>query len=79
MAIYGIEYLQLRDLATLNKHYNINVEQDIPYIEVFDAIGKSRGLKLKGNEIDYESVVELIIRDIRNEKLVSIRSTIFQC
>ncbi|UBH16294.1 ribosome biogenesis GTPase YlqF [Macrococcus armenti] len=69
VAIYGIEYLQLRDLATLNKHYNINVEQDIPYIEVFDAIGKSRGLKLKGNEIDYESVVELIIRDIRNEKI----------
>ncbi|UOB21401.1 ribosome biogenesis GTPase YlqF [Macrococcus armenti] len=69
VAIYGIEYLQLRDLTTLNKHYNINVGQDTPYIEVFDAIGKSRGLKLKGNEIDYESVVELIIRDIRNEKI----------
>lgn len=26
-------------------------------------------MKLRGNEIDYESVVELIIRDIRNEKI----------
>lgn len=61
--------MQERDLATFNKHYNIDVTADTPYLEVFDAIGRSRGLKLKGNEIDYESVVELIIRDIRNEKI----------
>lgn len=69
VAIYGISFLQERDLDTFNKHYNIDVTADTPYIEVFDAIGRSRGLKLKGNEIDYESVVELIIRDIRNEKI----------
>lgn len=69
VAIYGISFLQERDLATFNKHYNIAVTADTPYLEVFDAIGRSRGLKLKGNEIDYESVVELIIRDIRNEKI----------
>lgn len=69
VAIYGISFLQERDLATFNKHYNIAVKADTPYLEVFDAIGRSRGLKLKGNEIDYESVVELIIRDIRNEKI----------
>ena len=69
VAIYGILFLQERDLATFNKHYNIDVTADTPYLEVFDAIGRSRGLKLKGNEIDYESVVELIIRDIRNEKI----------
>ncbi|MCO4096354.1 ribosome biogenesis GTPase YlqF [Macrococcoides canis] len=69
VAIYGISFLQERDLVTFNKHYNINVTADTPYLEVFDAIGRSRGLKLKGNEIDYESVVELIIRDIRNEKI----------
>ncbi|MFC6291678.1 ribosome biogenesis GTPase YlqF [Macrococcus epidermidis] len=69
VAIYGIEFLQQHDLQTLNKHYNIKVEAGTPYVEVFDAIGKSRGMKLRGNEIDYESVVELIIRDIRNEKI----------
>ncbi|TDM34556.1 ribosome biogenesis GTPase YlqF [Macrococcoides canis] len=69
VAIYGISFLQERDLVTFNKHYNIDVTADTPYLEVFDAIGRSRGLKLKGNEIDYESVVELIIRDIRNEKI----------
>ena len=69
VAIYGISFLQERDLDTFNKHYNIDVTADTPYIEVFDAIGRSRGLKLKGNEIDYESVVELIIRDIRIEKI----------
>ncbi|MCE4956763.1 ribosome biogenesis GTPase YlqF [Macrococcoides caseolyticum] len=69
VAIYGIEFLQANALDTLNRHYNIQVDKDTPYIDVFDAIGKSRGMKLRGNEIDYESVIELIIRDIRNEKI----------
>lgn len=39
------------------------------YLEIFDRIGRSRGMKNKGNEIDYESVIELVVRDIRNAKV----------
>lgn len=69
VAIYGIQFMQQHDLQKLNQHYNIQVESDTPYIEVFDAIGRSRGLKARGNEIDYEAVVEVIIREIRNNKI----------
>ncbi len=68
VAIYGLEFVQTYDLATLNKHYNIEVTADAPYIQLFDAIGKSRGMKNKGGEVDYESVIELVIREIRNAK-----------
>ncbi|RXK18972.1 ribosome biogenesis GTPase YlqF [Macrococcus sp. DPC7161] len=69
VAIYGVQFMQQHDLQKLNQHYNIQVESDTPYIEVFDAIGRSRGLKARGNEIDYEAVVEVIIREIRNNKI----------
>ncbi|TDM04042.1 ribosome biogenesis GTPase YlqF [Macrococcus carouselicus] len=69
VAIYGLEFIQQYELETLNKHYNIQVEADSPYIDIFDAIGMSRGMKNKGNEIDYESVVELVVREIRNAKV----------
>ena len=69
VAIYGIQFMQQHDLQKLNQHYHIQVESDTPYIEVFDAIGRSRGLKARGNEIDYEAVVEVVIREIRNNKI----------
>ncbi|GGA96766.1 ribosome biogenesis GTPase YlqF [Macrococcus hajekii] len=69
VAIYGLEYLQQHDINTLNKHYNIQIEADDPYLTIFDQIGLSRGMKNKGNEIDYESVIELVVRDIRNAKI----------
>lgn len=69
VAIYGLEFMQQHELDALNKHYNIQVTEETPYIEIFNAIGISRGLKNKGSEIDYESVVELVVREIRNAKV----------
>ena len=43
--------------------------EDEEIIAWFDAIGKKRGLIRRGNEIDYEAVIELIIYDIRNAKI----------
>lgn len=69
VAIYGLQYLQTHDLDRLNSHFHIKVDSDTPYIEVFDAIGLSRGLKQRGNDIDYDQVVELVVREIRGAKL----------
>ena len=38
-------------------------------MEWFDAIGRRRGLLQKGNEVDYEAVIELLINDLRNAKM----------
>lgn len=53
----------------LKAHYKIEVPEDAEIIAWFDAIGKKRGLIRRGNEIDYEAVIELIIYDIRNAKI----------
>jgi ribosome biogenesis GTPase A len=51
------------DVSALKRHYNIDTHEDAEILDWFDAIGRRRGLLQKGNEVDYESVIELIIND----------------
>lgn len=69
VAIYGLQFLIEKDLEGLKKHYNIDVDEEAGILEWFDAIGRRRGLLQKGNEVDYEAVIELIIYEIRNAKI----------
>lgn len=69
VALYGLSFLIEHDYEGLITHYAINVEPDADPIDWFDAIGRKRGLIQKGNEVDYEAVIELIINDIRNAKI----------
>ena len=69
VAIYGLNFMIEHDLEGLRQHYNIDVDKDAEILEWFDAIGRRRGLLQKGNEVDYESVIELIINDMRNAKI----------
>ncbi|MGJ5712117.1 ribosome biogenesis GTPase YlqF [Staphylococcus auricularis] len=69
VAIYGLEFMIEHDYDRLIDHYNISVEKGAPILEWFDAIGRRRGLLQKGNEVDYDAVIELIINDIRNAKI----------
>lgn len=69
VAIFGLEFLQQYHLQDLNKFYNISVDEESGVIELYDAIGKSRGLKMSGNEINYEAVTDKVIYDIRNAKI----------
>lgn len=57
------------DLERFNRFYNIDVSPEDGIVEVFDAIGRSRGLKAGGNEINYEAVTNRLIYDIRNGKI----------
>ena len=56
------------DVSALKRHYNIDTHEDAEILDWFDAIGRRR-IVTKGNEVDYESVIELIINDMRNAKL----------
>lgn len=71
VAIYALKFLQSNDIERLNKFYNIDVDVQTDTIEIFDAIGISRGLKMRGNLIDYEQVTNRVIHDIRNGKIGS--------
>lgn len=69
VAIYALRYLQTYDLDRLNHFYNIDVDEHSDTIEIFDAIGASRGFKMRGNLIDYEQVTNRVIYDVRNGKI----------
>lgn len=69
VAIYSLNFMIKHDISALKKHYNIDTHEDAEILDWFDAIGRRRGLLQKGNEVDYESVIELIINDMRNAKI----------
>lgn len=69
VAIYGLNFMIKHDVSALKRHYNIDTHEDAEILDWFDAIGRRRGLLQKGNEVDYKSVIELIINDMRNAKI----------
>ena len=54
----------------LEERYGINKDMDI--VEIYDTIGKRRGCLIKGGEIDYDRVVDIIIRDFNNNSFGNI-------
>lgn len=78
VAIYGLEFLKQHDYEGLKQHYNIEVAIDAENLEWFDAIGRRRGLLQRGNEVDYEAVIELIINEIRNAKIGTYTFDVFK-
>ena len=69
VAIFALKFMQAHHLEELNQFYNIKVDEDSEIVEIFDAIGQSRGFKMSGNEIDYERVTERVIYDTRDAKI----------
>lgn len=69
VAIFGLEFMKAHDYEGLKKHYDVDVSLEADNIEWFDAIGRRRGLLRRGNEIDYEAVIDLIIHEVRNAKI----------
>ncbi|MBE3570629.1 MAG: ribosome biogenesis GTPase YlqF [Bacillales bacterium] len=67
VAVYGLRFLKEHYPERLTERYQIDPHLEI--IEMFDAIGKLRGCLLKGGKIDYDKTTDIIIRDIRSEKL----------
>lgn len=69
VAIYALDFMKAHDYDGLIQHYKIDVSKEAENIEWFDAIGRRRGLLRRGNEIDYEAVIDLIIHEVRNAKI----------
>ncbi|AZV60547.1 ribosome biogenesis GTPase YlqF [Peribacillus frigoritolerans] len=68
VSLYGLRFLEKEYPERLKSRYNLNV---IPQetLELFDAVGKFRGCLASGGFIDYDKTAELVVREIRSEKM----------
>jgi len=68
VAIYALRFLESNYPDRLKERFHLEeFPEDI--VELFDQIGKQRGCLMGKGEIDYDKVTELVIREIRTEKM----------
>ncbi len=68
IAVYGLRFLENEYPERLKERYQLtDIPEDI--VELFDEIGTKRGCLTGGGIVDYDKTAELIIREIRSEKL----------
>lgn len=66
---YGLAFMQKYYPDNLNNRYGVNITSDMELLEVYEVIGRKRNCLLKGNQIDYDRVVNLVLFDLRHNKL----------
>ena len=68
VSLYGLRFLEKEYPDRMKSRYNLDV---IPQetLELFDAVGKFRGCLASGGFIDYDKTAELVVREIRSEKM----------
>lgn len=68
LAVYALRFLEAHYPDRLEDRYGFrSLDDDIPGI--YDRIGELRKVYEKGGGIDYDSVSELIVRDVRDQQL----------
>jgi ribosome biogenesis GTPase A len=68
VAVYALNFLKHHYPERLKERYSLTeIPEDI--VELFDEIGKRRGCLMSGGLVDYDKVAELVLREIRTEKL----------
>lgn len=68
VAIYALEFFKANYSDNLKERFKLSQISD-DNIEILNMIGRSRGCLLPGNKINYEKVIDIILYEIRNEKL----------
>ncbi|MBE4908747.1 ribosome biogenesis GTPase YlqF [Bacillus luteolus] len=68
IAVYVLNFLKEEYPERLKDRYNI---EELPeeIVPLFDEIGKRRGCMVAGGYIDYDKTSELILRELRSQKL----------
>ncbi|MFB5660586.1 ribosome biogenesis GTPase YlqF [Alteribacillus sp. HJP-4] len=71
IALYVLHQMQKRYPQELQKRYDIeeSMYTDGDSLSLFNQIGTKRGCLLHGGVIDYDKTAEIVLRDLRNEKL----------
>ena len=68
VALFVLNYLKERYPQCLKKRYKLDQLAD-DGVELMEEIGKKRGCLLRGGEIDYEKVAELVLNELRAGRL----------
>ena len=66
---YGLQFMQKYYPDNLNNRYQVNVTEDMELLDIYEVIGRRRNCLLKGNQIDYDRVVNLVLFDVRHNNL----------
>lgn len=64
VACYILSYMNKNYKERLEERYGLT-EIDEDFIDAYETIGRKRGCLVKGNEVDYDKVSNLIIRDLK--------------
>ncbi|EIJ81518.1 GTPase YlqF [Bacillus methanolicus PB1] len=68
VAVYALRFLEREYPDRLKDRYQLGIIHD-DIAELFNEIGKFRGCLMGGGEVDYDKVAELVVREVRTEKL----------
>ncbi|MHA6258690.1 ribosome biogenesis GTPase YlqF [Sporosarcina sp. CAU 1771] len=69
LAVYGLSFLEAHYPNRLQERYNLTSVESMSVIDVLTTIGERRNVYTTGNEIDFDKVSELVVREIRSELL----------
>lgn len=72
IALFIIKELRAKYPDALQRRYNLTEELPEEDTELFEMIGRKRGCLLQGGIVDYDKAAELIINDLRKDKLGAI-------
>lgn len=70
--LYALNYLNKEYPKLLKERYNLTddeVNEDTPELDILKLIALKRGCLLKGGELDLDRAINLILYDLRNEKI----------
>lgn len=66
---HGLEFMFKYYPENLENRYQITLNPEMELLDIYDAIGRKRNCLLRGNEIDYDRVINLVLYDLRHNKL----------
>lgn len=65
VACYILKYMYDNYPSSLVDRYGLDYLDEDDYTDAYELIGRKRGCIIRGNEVDYNKVSNLIIRDLR--------------
>lgn len=66
---YGLSFMQKYYPDNLNNRYGVNITPEMELLDIYEVIGRKRNCLIKGNQVDYERVINLVLFDLRHNKL----------
>jgi ribosome biogenesis GTPase A len=68
VVLFAVKYLNEHYQERLIERYKLSTLPEDTF-ELFEEIGKKRGCIMSGGEVDLEKTAEIVLRDLRSEKL----------